>query len=328
MVTTYIITPNYNGKKFLDKYFTSLSNQTFQDFKIIFVDNSTNDESIDHIKNHYYKQLNNIVLIKNPRNYGFARANNIGIEVALKDKDCKYIICLNNDTQVEPKFLEELIACAVKHPNAGSVQAKLIWSKDIKLIDSVGLEYSKNGLGFNRGAYKSIDNYREETEIFGCCAGAALYKKEALNDIKINNEFFDDDFFAYYEDFDLALRLRWAGWSSWYSPNAVVYHYKGGTAGGKTDFTVYYEWRNYTWTVFKNLPTSYIIKKSYLIVVCEISQILINLIRRKPIIVRSKLAAYRNIGKFLKKKKLIKKTVEFKDIEGWFVFRWREEIPK
>lgn len=246
----------------------------------------------------------------------------------MNDEECEYIICLNNDTEVEPAFIEELIQSAVKHPGAGSIQAKLIWSQDIKLIDSAGLEYSKNGLGFNRGAYNSINNYNDEVEIFGCCAGAALYRKEALEDIKINNEYFDDDFFAYYEDFDLALRLRWAGWTSWYAPHSIVYHYKGGTAGAKTDFTVYHEWRNYTWTVFKDLPTSYILQKSYLIVVCEISQIVINLIRRKPIIISSKIAAYRNLGKFLKKKKQIKKTVEFKDIEKWFVSRWREVMPE
>ena len=264
MVTTYIITPNYDGKKFLDKYFTSLHKQTFQEFKIIFVDNSTNNESVDYIKKNYYDDYNNIILIKNPDNYGFAKANNIGIKTALKDEECKYIICLNNDTYVEPEFLEELINCAVKHPDAGSVQAKLIWGQNSQLIDTVGLEYSKNGLGFNRGAYESVDKYPDEAEIFGCCAGAALYRKQALIDIKINDEYFDDDFFAYYEDFDLALRLRWAGWSAWYTPNAIVYHYKGGTAGGKTDFTVYHEWRNYTWTVFKNLPSSYILKKSFL----------------------------------------------------------------
>jgi GT2 family glycosyltransferase len=328
MVKAYIITPNYNGLEFLDRFFKSIFEQSYRNFKIVFVDNSPNDDSIRHIKKNYPGELGRLVIIKNPENYGFTKANNIGINVALKDKECEYVICLNNDTEVKPDFLEELITSAKKHPYAGSIQAKLIWSQNIKLIDSVGLEYSKNGLGFNRGAFKLVDTYEDEEEIFGCCAGACLYRRAALEDIKVDNDFFDGDFFAYYEDVDLAIRLRWAGWTAWFSPKSIVYHYKGGTTGNKTDFTVYYTWRNYTWTLYKNLPCRYILKNSYLIIACEISQIIVNLLRKKPIIIRSKITAYKNLRIFVKKKKTIKKKVEFKEIEKWFILKWREETPK
>lgn len=330
MAQTYIITPNYNGIQFLRDYFESLLNQTYKDYNIVFIDNSDDNSSIDFIKENYDIQLKKrkIIITKNPENYGFARSNNLGIKKALEDKDCEYIVCLNNDIKVIPEFLEKLIQCAEKHSDAGSVQAKMIWGQYPHLIDSVGLEYSKNGLGFNRGAYESSNNYNKEEEIFGCCAGACLYKREALEDIKIDNEYFDEDFFAYYEDFDLALRLRWACWTAWYCPEAIVCHYKGGTGGIISNFAVYHNWRNYTWTIFKNLPLKYVITHFYLIIINELIQIMISLLRKKPITIKAKIDAYKNINKFLKKNKKVKKKIDFKDLEKWFIMKWRVKIPK
>ena len=327
---TYIITPNYNGLQFLRDYFESLLNQTYTNFKIVLIDNSDDTSSIDFIKESYHDQLNDekIIIIKNPQNYGFARSNNLGIKKALEDEDCKYIVCLNNDIKVLPEFLEEIISCAKKHPDAGSIQAKMIWGPYPHLIDSAGLEYSKNGLGFNRGAYKPSNRYNKEKEIFGCCAGACLYRLDALKDVKMDSEYFDEDFFAYYEDFDLAIRLRWAGWSAWYCPKAIVYHYKGGTGGIISDFAVYHNWRNYTWTIFKNLPKNYIIRYFYLIFLNELILIGISLLRKKPIIIKAKIDAYQDIKKFLKKNKKIKKRIDFKDLEKWFIMKWKVEIPK
>ncbi|MDP1552877.1 MAG: glycosyltransferase family 2 protein [Methanobacteriaceae archaeon] len=325
MVETYIITPNYNGEKFLEKYFDSLFNQTYSNFRIIFVDNSPNNNSIDYINQNYYNEVKSdkIKIIKNPENYGFAKANNQGINESFKDSKCKFIVCLNNDTEIKEDFLEKLISMAEKRPKTGSIQPKMIWGQNPDLLDSVGLEYSKNGLGFNRGAYKSSDEYNEEEEILGCCAGACLYRREALEDVKLEGEYFDEDFFAYYEDFDLALRLRWASWSAWYCPDAVVWHYKGGTNEPTSDFTVYYNWRNYTWTLWKNMPLSFLIKNSYLIIICEILQITLNISRGKSTIIKSKIDAYKNLRKIIKKNKSIKKKISFENLEKCFILKWK-----
>lgn len=325
MPETYIITPDFNGEKFLEKYFSSIFNQTYSDFRIIFVENSPNSESINYIKKNYSNEINygKIKIIKNPENYGFARANNQGIKEGFKDPECNYIVCLNNDTEIKEDFLEKLILMTNDHPEAGSIQSKMIWGQNPELIDSVGLEYSKNGLGFNRGAYKSIDNYNHEEEILGCCAGACLYRREALEDVNLNGEYFDEDFFAYYEDFDLALRLQWAGWSAWYCPEAVVWHYKGGSGETLSDFTVYHNWRNYTWTLFKNMPLRYILKNFYLIIPTEIAQIILNFYRGKFIIFKSKLDAYSNLKKICSKNKKMKIKVPFENLQKWMKLKWR-----
>jgi len=324
MPETYVVTPDYNGKIFLKKYFDSLFKQTYNDFKIIFVDNSENDESINYIYDNYGDKIESdkIIIIKNPANYGFAKATNQGINEAFLDRECKYVVCLNNDTEVNPDFLTELIKMAVKYPQAGSIQSKMIWGKNPELIDSVGLEYSKNGLGFNRGAYKSINDYDTEEKILGCCAGACLYLRESLEDIKIDKEYFDEDFFAYYEDFDVALRLQWAGWKSYYAPNAIVCHYKGGTEGVLSDFTIYHNWRNYTWTIFKNMPFKYILKNFYLIIPTEIFQIILNLSRGRFVIFKAKIDAYSNLRNILNKKNHLKRKVSFKELNHWFKLKW------
>ncbi|MDI6644416.1 MAG: glycosyltransferase family 2 protein [Methanobacteriaceae archaeon] len=330
MTETYVITPNYNGKQFLKNYFETLLNQSYTNFKVIFIDNSTLEDSYKYIMQNHGEELKNgkIIFFKSTKNYGFAESNNLGIQMAFKDKECKYIIFLNNDTCLKQDFLKKLVSCVKRHPDASSIQPKMIWATNPNLIDSAGLEYSKNGLGFNRGAYKPVDMYNEEKEIFGCCAGACLFRREALEDVKIDEKYFDEDFFAYYEDFDLALRCRWAGWSSWYSPEAEVYHYKGASSGINSDFTIYHNWRNYTWTVFKNIPTFYLIKYGFLIFLCELIQLFINIKRRKiRAIFKAKIDAYNNLGLFMKKKKKIKKSVKFEKLERWFILKWKANTP-
>lgn len=322
---TYIVTANYNGEKFLEKYFNSIFNQSYTNFGIIFVDNSSNDNSVSFIQKIYPKEVKNkkIEILKNNENYGFAKANNQGIDKAFEDPECKYIICLNNDTEINKDFLEKLVLTAEKYPNTGSIQSKMIWGQNTSLINSVGIEYSIYGINISRGAYKNVNDYNREEEIFGPCAGACLYKKESLKDIAIDGMYFDEDFFAYFEDTDLALRLRWAGWTCWYSPDATVIHFTGGTSKNIDGFTVYHHWRNSVWTMVKNLPKNFIIKHIILILIFEVIQIILCLTRKEHIIIKSKWDSYKNIGKFRKKHVKIPKKIHFNDLKRWFVLRWK-----
>jgi GT2 family glycosyltransferase len=273
-----------------------------------------------------------IKLIRNKENLGFAEGNNVAIREVIKEGKADYILTLNNDTTVEPDFLDELIKCAQEHPKAGSIQPKMILAKWPKYIDSIGLELSKTGFGFNLGAYQNPNLFNEELEILGPCAGAALYKIEAVKDMMIDDEFFNKDFFAYYEDFDVALRLRWARWESWYCPKSIVYHKKGATGGIRSKFTAYYRTRNQTWNLFKNLPLTFIVKNLPLIIFAQIAQIGINLLKGRLFlllsILKGRLDGYFGLTKILRKKKKIKKKVDFSEIEKFFTLRWRIKIPK
>jgi Predicted glycosyltransferases len=202
----------------------------------------------------------------------------------------------------------------------------MIWGQNRKLIDSAGLEYSLNGLGFNRGAYEPVENFNERARILGCCAGACLYRREALEDVEVDGEYFDEDFFAYYEDFDLALRLRSAGWDSLYAPDATVYHYKGGTNPFVSDFTVYHNWRNYTWTFIKNMPVDLLLMCLPLFVLTEIIQVLLNIKRGKLIILRAKYDAYRGLGRVMCKRRALKRVPE-SEIKEYLTMRWSVKVP-
>lgn len=319
-----IIILNWNGWEDTVKCLESLSQITYPNYEVIVVDNGSKGDDADILAEKYKGYIK---LIRNKENLGFAEGNNVAIREVIKEGKSNYILTLNNDTTVEPNFLNELIKCAKRHPKVGSVQPKMLFSWNPDFIDAAGLIYSKNGLGFNRGAYERADKYNKEEEILGCCAGACLYKVEALKDVIIEGEIFDKDFFAYYEDFDLALRLRWAGWKSWYCPKAIVYHKRGATGGVYSSFTIYYGGRNKVWNFFKNLPDEVIFKNFLLFLVAEMGEISLNLLRKRPIILKAKFDAYRQLEKILKKKRQIKKKVDSSEIEKWLISKWRITVP-
>lgn len=324
-----IIILNWNGLNDTIECLESLKKITYPNYEVIVVDNGSKGNDADILEEKYKEYIK---LIRIKENLGFAQGNNVAIREVIKEEKADYILTLNNDTIVEPDFLEELVNCAQRHPEAGSIQPKMIWALHPELIDSVGLDYSRTGYGFNRGGYEPVEKYNEEEEILGCCAGACLYKVKALEDIKIDDEYFDKDFFCYYEDFDIAFRLQWAGWKSWYCPKAIVYHLKGKTAGTKSKFTAYYRARNQICNLFKNLPISFIFKNLHLIILAQLGQIGINFLKGRfsllPSILSGKLDGYLGLGKILKKRKKIKKRVNFSEIEKFLILKWRIKIPK
>ncbi len=319
-----IIILNWNGLKDTIGCLDSLKKITYPNYEVILVDNGSKGNEADVLEEKYKGYIK---VIKNKENLGFAEGNNVGFREVMKKGVSEYILALNNDTLVEPDFLNKLVECAIRHTQAGSIQPKMVFSWNPQFIDSAGHLYSKNSLAFNRGAYELVDKYNDEDEIISCCAGACLYKKEALEDIKINNEYFDKDFFTSYEDVDLGFRLQWSGWKSWYCPKAVVYHKRGATTGIRSPFIIYYFARNQVWTFFKNFPNNFLLKNFLWFFIAELTQVGLNLLRKKPIILKAKFDAYKNLGKILNKKKQIKKTVDFSEIEKWLIFKWRITAP-
>jgi hypothetical protein len=252
-----IIIVNWNGKKFLKDCLSSVFKQTYKNFEVYFVDNGSVDDSVKYVKNNFSK----VKIIQLDKNYGFAEGNNIGIRKALKDINVNYIIPLNNDTEVKKEFLSRLIKCAEQDKKIGSVAPKIIFFDNKKLIDSVGILVHQDGSGVNRG-FKEFDEgqYDKIEEIFGVCAGATLYKRDMLEDIKIDDDYFDKSFFAYYEDLDLAWRARLMGWKSMSCPNAIVYHIHSATGKSYSPFKSYYVNRNRFFVIIKNFPKTFLIK--------------------------------------------------------------------
>ena len=197
-----VVTPNYNGEKFLKTFFDSLNNDSECIGEVIIVDNGSSDNSKDYINSNTFRFP--VVLIENSQNLGFAPAVNQGISKAKYD----YIFSLNNDTEVKEGSIKQMLDLISSKDDIFSVQAKMLQYNNKELIDDAGDEYNLLAWTKKTGENHNTGEYVEVTEIFSSCAGAALYKKSIVEELGM----FDDNFFAYMEDVDLALRSKINGY--------------------------------------------------------------------------------------------------------------------
>lgn len=242
-----VVTPNYNGKDFLYAYFESLIKNSNEIGEVIIVDNGSRDGSQEFIRNYREKVDFPIVLIENSQNLGFAEAVNQGISKARYD----YIFSLNNDTVVEKSAILELLNLLNTEERIFSVSSKMVQFNNPKLIDDAGDDYTLLAYTKKRGNNQNLNKFIEVSEVFSSCAGAALYRKDLLEELGG----FDSEFFAYMEDVDLGYRARINGYKNMFCPNAVVYHIGSATTGSQyNEFKVRLAARNNVWVVYKNLP--------------------------------------------------------------------------
>jgi len=192
----------------------SLEVQTANDFRVRILDNASSDNTLELV------QGRTVDLITSDRNTGFAAAHNR----LARTYPAPYILFLNPDTVLEPDFIENLTTALDGEERAGSATGKLL-RMDGQTIDSTGIIMTRNQRHLDRGAGE-IDNgqYDRPESIFGPSGAAALYRYGCLEDVAIGGEFFDEDFFAYREDADLAWRCQLMGWDSLYVPKAVARH--------------------------------------------------------------------------------------------------------
>jgi GT2 family glycosyltransferase len=186
-------------------------------FEVILVDNASSDGSLETA----LRIFPQIISIKNEANLGFAKANNIGIQASRGE----WIVLLNPDTRVTDRWLEALAACAGLWKNIGIVTPKLL-RKDEKTIDSTGHSFDfRTGSTSDRGAGEyDRGQYGDMQEIPSCSFACALIARQVFDEVG----FLDERMMIYYEDVDLCLRGRIAGWRVLYCPRSVVYHSRGG----------------------------------------------------------------------------------------------------
>lgn len=220
----------YNGKKYLDKCLKSVFNQRYPNLEILIIDNNSTDGTKDYLKKLPDKPK--LKIIFNEKNLGYAG----GYNQAIKINKGKYILCLNQDMFLDREFIQNAVEVLEKKDNVAAVQGKLLrWnmgniSLEISneifyIIDTAGLSIFKNRRIINRGQGE-IDQgqFQKEQEIFGADGAAPIYRKKALENVKLNDEYFDENFFLYKEDVDLAWRLRLYNWKAIYQPKSVAWH--------------------------------------------------------------------------------------------------------
>jgi GT2 family glycosyltransferase len=238
-----VVIPNWNGRRLqlLPTCLAALGRQTYRDFEIIVVDDCSTDDSREFLAREYPQ----VRVIVNEKNVGFAPSVNAGIRTARGD----VVILLNNDTEADPYWLEE-IACAFDaNPHAGMVACKLRLFDQRDHIHSAGDFYRADGIPGNRGVWEQDRGQYDDTGgVFGACGGAAAYRKTMLDEIGG----FDEALGSYCEDVDLNWRARLASYQVAYAPRAIVYHMVSATGGGA--LASFFVGRNFMWVIAKNYP--------------------------------------------------------------------------
>lgn len=239
-----VIVVNWNGARYLRSCLKSLLDQTYRDTEIIMVDNASCDGSADLVSH----EFPGVKVIQNSENEGFAAANNRAIQACRSD----FIATLNNDARAEPDWLASLLEVMESDSTIGACASKMVFEQAPHIINSTGISLDRAGIAWDRlGGQLDADENQQPCEVFGACAGAALYRRTMLDEIGL----FDEDFFAYLEDVDLSWRARLAGWRCVYVPAAKVYHVHSGTAQEGSKFKNYLLGRNKVWTILKNYPS-------------------------------------------------------------------------
>src|SRR5437879_13021927 len=186
------------------------------DAKLVVVDNGSTDGSAEFIRDEFPEA----VLLALPAKLHFARGTNAGVEVALQDPACEFVVTLNDDTRSDPEFLAGLVKVA-QEGRVGMVAAKLLFMDRPTILNTTGICPTRDGSGVDRGwNQRDEGQFDGETDVFAPTAGAALYRRGLFDRVGL----FDADFVDYYAELGRCWRPRLAGWETQFAPRAVVYH--------------------------------------------------------------------------------------------------------
>lgn len=242
LVTVVIVF--WNNEEYLPVCLEKLYSQTFKDFEIILVNNGSARNGLASL------EKENIMLIHLHDNKGFAAGNNTGAHFARG----KWLALLNADAFPEPTWLENLVWSAKHNPRYKVFSSRQLQYHFPEYLDGAGDSYHIAGLAWRRYYNRLVPCYGiNSEEIFSACPAAAMYSLDQF--LSVGG--FDEDYFSYFEDVDLGFRLRLNGAKCLYVPDAVVHHVGSASTGKRSNFSVYYGYRNMIWTFFKNMPDPY-----------------------------------------------------------------------
>lgn len=238
-----IILVSYNSTEHISSCLDSI-HEKGPAVEVIVVDNASSDDIVKKIKTDFSEAI----LICNEQNLGFSAAINQGIRKAKG----KYILVLNSDVTLERDFIKRLSAKIEQIPkNVGMISPRIM--RPDGQIDSAGLSLSWLRRFYDRGrGRRNGSRFALPAYIFGPCAACAIYKREMLEDIKIGEEYFDEDFFLLVEDFDVAWRTNLCGWKGWFMPELTCLHRQNGISRKRSKIAQYYTFRNRYLLLIKN----------------------------------------------------------------------------
>ena len=243
-MTVAVLIVNWNGGKLLNLCLASLERQTRRPDHVVVVDNASHDDSLTLAA----ERLKAVELIQLSENTGFARANNIAAHAA---RGFDAVALLNPDAVADPGWLDALVRAADQEPDVAAFASQIRLAGTPAYLDGAGDSYHVSGRAWRNGHQRRWSDWPpHNADVFAACAAAALYRREAVEDIGG----FDERYFCYFEDVDLGFRLRLRGHRCLYVHSAIVDHVSSALSGYRSDFAVYHGERNAVWTFVKNMP--------------------------------------------------------------------------
>ncbi|MFH1800884.1 MAG: glycosyltransferase family 2 protein [Candidatus Omnitrophota bacterium] len=245
---------NWNSGEMLRQCLNTVFEQDYRAIKeVLVVDNASTDNSLKTIEREFPK----VKIVRNYTNLGFSKAHNQAIRLSTGE----LVLVLNFDILLNQEFVSRMVLAMCGDPKIGMASGKLLRllkGQKTDLLDSTGIIMARyfsspRGSGEkDNGQYDGL----EDRAIFGPCGAAAVYRREMLEDIKYQQEYFDEDFVNYVEDVDLAWRAQLRGWRGIYVPDAIAYHERGVTRkNNAAEQKNYFVWgyRNRYLAIYKNV---------------------------------------------------------------------------
>jgi GT2 family glycosyltransferase len=337
----------WNSARYLPNLFLSLDAQTTRAFTVTVVDNASADGTMEWLTEH----RPDVATLRNTQNKGFSRGHNQAISLAFSrwegaDFAARYVLVANPDLEFAPDAIEKLIAFMDEHPDVDACCPKLLRAimqedtheggiRDVErtdVIDAMGIGITKSRRMIDRGAgERDTGQYDLETRVFGPSGACALYRASSLQAAAEASGWFDESFFAYQEDVDLAWRMRRMGCDVRVVPAAAVWHHR--QAKGKERQTWANAWmerfrrpalinflstRNHGWVVIKNDEIVNLLIHAPWWVPYECAKVLASLLSWTQI--RAQIASFAKFPAMFKKRAAFRARVKVgaAGIRGWF----------
>jgi GT2 family glycosyltransferase len=249
-IVAYVIV-SWNNQDLIRECIESIQAQDYEFKRVILVDNDSKDDTVSYVENNFSE----VEILTQKQNQGFARGNNIGIEYALQDENVQYIVLLNTDARLKDDWTSTLVNFAERTDKAATLQTITLDYYDHQIIDSTHIYVSHNGQG-TQGSYRRPINDDKDVlprKVFGCNAAAILITRDFI-EVQPFKTFFDEAFFMYLEDVDIAARASVMGWGNYIVPGSRAYHMGSASSGKNPGFSLYMTFRNNSRLLLVNLP--------------------------------------------------------------------------
>lgn len=324
-----VVIINYNTKHLLKSCIDSLHSQTYKHLEIIFIDNQSHDGSCAYVQDNH-KQ---VLAVCNNKNLGYSDGANQGIKLSKGD----YVMLLNPDIIFENDYIEKCVHKMEEDREIAAIAGKLYKydfanHKKTPFIDTAGLFCFRNRRVIDDGqGLEDKGQFNNPKEVFGISGACPIYRKKALDDVKIGDEYLDSDFFMYKEDVDISWRFRLFGWKCYYLPTATANHGRGTgvlkrfshlevfrNRSKLNRFQKYYSFKNQRLMQLKNEFVRGFLRDFFPIMFKEIL-VAGYVLFREPYLIKAWFHMLGQIPSILKKRRYIMKhrRISWKEMEPW-----------